>query len=152
MVIIKALGQSVLKLQTDLRGLCHLLETHVEQDDLLWPVIINTKDMGVRSKPTKNLLAGYRANLNTQTSIGANVEEKPPSSCHPSPAIYKYFSSQHSALGHSHADVYSYLEIKKKIITFYQCIQTTLGLLFHCLGKTWGQKFRNHLSDSYFMG
>lgn len=75
MVIMKALGQSVLKLQTDLRGLCHLLKIHVEREDLLWLVIINTKDIGVRSKPTQNLLAGYRANLNTQTSTGANVEK-----------------------------------------------------------------------------
>lgn len=40
MVIMKALGQFVLKLQTDLRGLCHLLETHVEWEDLLGPVIL----------------------------------------------------------------------------------------------------------------
>lgn len=40
MVIMKALGQFVLKVQADLRVFCHLLETHVKREDLLGPVIL----------------------------------------------------------------------------------------------------------------
>lgn len=73
--------------------------------------------------------------------------ESPPRSCHPRPTVYRHAS----VLAHSHAVVYSYLEVKTKKLPFINAYRQISGYFFIAWEQTWGQKFKNSLSDSHFM-